>query len=343
MPKSKSKTLDKVATKRSTIAIVLLLLIFSAIGLLGLRSSQAASFTAAAEAESGARVGNAGPGATAGASGGASVAFGVLPPTGGGSCALPTYPTPECTGVPAGTALTVVNQTSLFIDQNNTVIDGQDIRGCVSVRASGVIIKRSKISCPTSTPLQVIDIRMPDNSVRKSSLTIEDSEISCQTDTGTGVSAGEIIARRIKIQGCHNGMTVIGSKVILEDSLIHQLRASGSTVTGRPGTGLTITGQGVAGSKIQHNTIYANNGLQAINMQGVVSPDILIASNLIAGGSVALQCRASSLGSVGTVRLTDNHFSTIFYPTVGSSSPWQNCQDKTVVTGNVYHETGRPL
>ncbi len=344
MPQSKKRQTSKKATKESvtgrSVIVLLLLVAFGVIGLLSLRASQAATITKTAEAESGVRSGNAGFGATTGASGNASVKFGVST-SGGGSCVLPNYPKAECTGVPAGTALTVVNQSSLFIDADNTIIDSQDIRGCVYVRAAGVTIKRSKISCATSNPLQVNDVRLPDNSIRKSSLTVEDSEVSCQADNRTAINGGDLTARRIKVQGCHGGITIIGGKIVLEDSLIHELRVSPSTA--KPGTAITLTGQGVPGSKIQHNTVYANNGLYALSMSGVASPDIVVSSNLLAGGSTTLQCRASSLGSVGTVRLTDNRFSTIFYPTVGSSRPWQDCQDKTVVTGNVYHETGQPL
>jgi hypothetical protein len=47
-------------------------------------------------------------------------------------------------------------------------------------------------------------------------------------------------------------------------------------------------------------------------------------------------------GSGNNYRVINNHFSTVFYPTVGAYYPWVECEDEAQVTGNVFHESGRP-
>ena len=68
--------------------------------------------------------------------------------------------------------------------------------------------------------------------------------------------------------------------------------------------------------------------------------NILIDSNLLAGGAVTLYC---SIGFTGTnYRVTNNHFSTKFKSTVGYYDISSSCSDQ-MQSGNVIHETGRAL
>ncbi len=57
------------------------------------------------------------------------------------------YPTTATAGVPAGTALTVVNG-GLTVTTNGAVVPGKEIHGCVDVRASNVTIRNSRIIGP---------------------------------------------------------------------------------------------------------------------------------------------------------------------------------------------------
>jgi len=61
----------------------------------------------------------------------------------------------------------------------------------------------------------------------------------------------------------------------------------------------------------------------------------------MAGGAYTLYCQQAGQGT--NYRVIDNHFSTVFYPTVGAYGPWTDCEDETEVHGNVYHETSHPL
>ncbi|MCY1061462.1 right-handed parallel beta-helix repeat-containing protein [Nannocystis sp. SCPEA4] len=250
----------------------------------------------------------------------------------GSTCPLPAYPDADCTGVPAGTALTVV-EGDLNITEPDTVIDGKDIRGCVSVNAPGVVIRNSRVSCP-----DFIVVSSFGGAYEGTGLVIEDSEIDCQGTGGTAVGDTNFTVRRVDIHGCENGFDLDGD-VLIEDSYIHDMYQSAEAHT--DGAQLTPVGHDVT---LRHNTIYANEGTSAFISPevslGIVS-NIRIESNLMAGGAYTLYCQQDGPGS--DYRVVDNHFSTLFYPTVGAYGPWTDCEDETEVHGNVYHETDEPL
>jgi hypothetical protein len=221
----------------------------------------------------------------------------------GGGCALPAYPDASCTGVPAGTSLTVVNG-DLTIKTANTVIDGREIRGCVTVQAPGVVIRNSKVSCPN-----FIVISSFGGAYTGDGLLVEDSEIDCQNTGGTAMGDTNFSVRRVNIHGCENGFDLDGANSI-EDSYIHDLYQSAEAHT--DGAQITPVGHDIT---IRHNRIYSNDGTSAIisprASSGVLS-NVLIEENLMAGGAYTLYCQQAGAGNA--YRVIDNHFSKIFYP-----------------------------
>lgn len=269
-----------------------------------------------------------GGGGTGGSGGGSSGGGGGT----SGGCTLPAYPDASCTGVPANTSLAVING-DMTINTAGTIIDGKDIRGCVVVAAPSVVIRNSKIACSNSVVIGSFA-----GTYSGVGLLLQDVEISCNNTGGTGVGDTNITVRRVNIHSCENGFDLDGD-VTIEDSFIHDLYNTPSTHT--DGAQITDVGHNIT---IKHNTIYDNNGTSAIISpdvaNGVVS-NILIQDNLLAGGSYTLYCQQSGPGI--NYRVINNHFSTIFYPDVGNSKPWTDCQDEAQVTGNVYHESGQPV
>jgi hypothetical protein len=126
----------------------LVVMLFGGIGFVALASSHAATYASSKEAESGTLSGSQAAGDAVGASGGASVKFGAGQTAGNSSCPLPSYPTPACTGVPAGTSLTdlpVDADSSYTVTQDGTIIDGKHVAGTLVVKAKNVVIKNSLI------------------------------------------------------------------------------------------------------------------------------------------------------------------------------------------------------
>ena len=246
----------------------------------------------------------------------------------GGNCALPNYPDASCTGVPAGTSLTVVNG-DVVISTANTIVDSKDIRGCVVVTAPGVTIRNSRITC-SDGPYSVDTY-----GVAGTWLTIQDSMISCANRTGaTAIGEENVTVLRSDISGCENGFDT-NRNMLIQDNYIHDL-AQGD-VAHTDGIQMWNTATNVI---IQHNRIYANEGTSAIISPSDGALGTIIRDNLFAGGAYSLYCRQ---GGSGAQQIINNHFSTVFYPTVGAYGPWTDCEDEAQLSGNVYHETGQPL
>jgi len=242
------------------------------------------------------------------------------------------WPDATNTGVPPSTRLTPIDG-DLTIDTPNTVVDAKEIRGCVMVRAPGVVIRRSRVSCAG-----FITIASFGGAYTGTGLLVEDTEIDCRGTSGTAVGDTNITVRRANIHGCENGFDVDGT-VTIEDSYIHDLFNSDEAHT--DGIQITPLGHDVT---IRHNTIYSNSGTSAIitpRISAGIASDILVENNLLAGGAFTLYCPQD--GSGINYRVIDNHFSTVFFPTVGAFGPWTDCHDEAEVRGNVYHETGQPV
>ena len=60
----------------------------------------------------------------------------------------------------------------------------------------------------------------------------------------------------------------------------------------------------------------------------------------LAGGAYTLYCEQNATGV--NYRVINNRFSRKFSPKVGAFGPSADCSDETQ-SGNVYHETGKPL
>ena len=254
----------------------------------------------------------------------------------------PGFPREDNTGPPAGIALSPYTGPSK-ITTPNTVIDGKTM-SCIQVAAPGVVIRNSKISCPAG------GIFVDDRDLfGQTGLLIEDSEIDCLNQGGTGISEGHVTARRVNIHGCENGLS-INQNVTIEDSYIHDLynpseaHADGIQLSfghwdgsGYPCCALNVT--------IRHNTIYGMGADGSFGTSAIISgsggdTNILIENNLLAGGGYALYCEQGATGI--SYRVINNRFSTRFKASVGFVRPATECSDETQ-SGNVIHETGRPL
>lgn len=255
------------------------------------------------------------------------------PPAG---CALPAYPDATCTGVPTGIVLTVV-PGDFTVNTPGFTIDGQDIQGCVTVKAPGITIKNSRITC-----LGFIGVDNWGYAVTGPSdwLTVQDSEIHCNNGPGTGVGEQYVIALRLNVHGCENGFDV-DQGFRIEGNYIHDLTQSAEAHS--DGIQMWSTVNGVT---IEHNTIFSNtngvDGTSAIISPSAGTTDVLIQDNLMAGGAFTLYCRQAGAGT--NYRVINNHFSTRFHdPKVGFYGPWTDCQDEAVVTGNVYDPGLQPV
>lgn len=237
------------------------------------------------------------------------------------------WPDASSTGVPAGTSLTIVN-SDVNITVAGTIYENRDVRGCITVNAPNVIIRKSKVSCPGGAISSL-----------STNLLVEDVTIECQSKVQTAaIGADNYTARRVNVSKCEN-LLWAGDNVTIEDSYLHD------PIPYDPETDPHVDGiQMYFGSNVtmRHNRIYAGNKSNVANSAIITqyASNVTIDNNLLAGGGYTVYC--NDKGS-GVLRVTNNHFSTIFFPKVGLYGPWLNCKNQSQVTGNVYHETGQLL
>lgn len=173
--------------------------------------------------------------------------------------AASSVPGPNNTGVPAGVKLK--SSGSLTITKANTVIDGLDVKGSITVRAEGVVIKNTRV---TGTGTWGIN-------VASGSATIVDTEISGHKNAIIG---SHWSAKRVNIHSTTEDGVKLGSRSTLEDSWIHDLTPrAGAHADG---------GQVEAKGK---NVVVRNNVIDVYNKRtGTLGNSALIIKNDLGSG-----------------------------------------------------------
>lgn len=241
------------------------------------------------------------------------------------------FPGPDDTGVPAGTQLRASG--SITVSRDDQVLSGLDIRGCVTVRAKNVVLRKSRITCDGLYSIRT------ENSARN--LLVEDVEINGQGRNSAAVCCGDYTLRRVDISNVIDGPR-LGSNVVVEDSWIHHLvRRSGSHND-------TLQTTGASNIVVRGNTLEAYNPqtrdpfnacLMIGSTTGPIVSNLLFEQNYCNGGNYSIGVR-EDLNASG-IRLRDNVFGrdhrygVIARPTQRGLS-WDRAT-------NVYADTRKPV
>ena len=239
------------------------------------------------------------------------------------------FPNASNTGVPAG--VTLKPSGSITVTQNGTVIDGLDVSGSIRVQANNVTIKRTRIRNPGGQAITV--------SPSTSGTVIEDVELdgTGNKDSSSAVGDSNYTIRRAHIHHFGEGPRANGN-VLIEDSYMHSFLnfiaqgAHQDVIQSTGGSNLTF----------RHNTMLMNvdGGNAAIMIGTYTGSNLLIDNNLLAGGGYTVYGGDSHNWT--NVRITNNRFSTMFYPKSGYHGPLLYAANATK-SGNVWHESGNPL
>jgi hypothetical protein len=205
------------------------------------------------------------------------------------------FPDATNTGVPPRTRLT--SSGSITVTTDGAVIDAKDVHGTITVEASDVTIKRTRVTSSDYYPIHF---------VRGKDLTIEDVEVAGSAGCLRAVEpAGEgATMTRMNIHGCEDGIQMYSGDTIT-DSYIHDLAfTDGSHNDG-------IQQNGGSNDVVRHNTISnPHNQTSCVNFTtdfGGIS-NITITGNLLNGGNYTVYSRSGGNGDPTGVRVTDNHF-----------------------------------
>jgi hypothetical protein len=187
---------------------------------------------------------------------------------------------------------------SITVTTNGAVVEGRNISGSVTVRASNVTIRND---CVTSSDIY------PVHFVSGSNLTVEDTTI---TGRGGGCSravepaANGAVMDRLNVSGCEDGIQMYSGDV-LENSYIHDLAFTSSSHNDG------VQQNGGRDDVVKHNTIFnPHNQTSCVNFTtdfGGIS-DITITGNLLNGGNYTVYSRSGGNGNPTGVSVTGNQF-----------------------------------
>jgi hypothetical protein len=244
----------------------------------------------------------------------------TTPTTTAPSTSSGTKPGSTNTGVPSSVSLK--SSGSLTITTPNTVIDGYNVSGGITVQASGVVIKNTKVSGSGTYGIYV----------RSGSATITDTDI---TGSENAIAGDNWTATRVDIYGTYGDGVKLGSNVTLQDSWIHDLTPSAGAHAdgGQMQSGVT-------------NLVVKNNNIdlaKSTNAALFLAPDlgpssngpVTITGNWLNGGNYTLYCLDGNNGQyyVKNISITNNKF--------GRTSNYGPSRINVPVTqsGNVWADT----
>ena len=211
--------------------------------------------------------------------------------SGGGRC--PAYPTPSCTGVPAGTKLSAVSLNSgdaYRVTKDGTVLDSVHVPGNLLITAHNVTVRNSQIDGFVTDEYENVDY----------SYSITDSTVGPATgcDSQPGVGEGSFSARGVLIRNHGDGFRDSGNDIEIHDSYVH--------LCSNPGD----HSDGIQSYMGGHNLILDHNTLDQRDAKDITAPifltdqtsNVTVTNNLVAGGTYSIQVRNAS----GTVVVQGN-------------------------------------
>lgn len=112
-----------------------------------------------------------------------------------------------------------VHVGDIVITQPNTVIDGLEVRGTITINAPGAIIKNSRIIGGAKAQ----STGLVNNVVSGASFTIIDSEIAAATEDTlwNGIYGSNFTAERVNVHRVVDPVRVLGGNVVVRDSWLH--------------------------------------------------------------------------------------------------------------------------
>ncbi|GII30604.1 DUF4082 domain-containing protein [Planotetraspora mira] len=212
-----------------------------------------------------------------------------------GNC--PAFPTPSCTGVPAGKKLRALASNmsgdTYRVTKAGTVLDGVHVSGTLLITAANVTVRNS-----------LIDGDVKNEYDRKIyPFTISDSTIGPESgcDSTPGLWNAEFTATGVHIRNHVDGVSVSGDNVKVRDSFIILCSHSGDH-----SDGIQTVGRG-DGLIFDHNTVDQSDAPDHTAPVFLVDPStgVSVTNNLLIGGTYTIRLRASE-GTVAKNNLVAN-------------------------------------
>ena len=275
------------------------------------------------------------------------------PPTQPSTTTSPTPPTPTSTstgypdagttGVPSATSLQRVPEDvssgagwswkggadqCIHVETDGAVLSGLNITGCIEVYANNVTIQNTRVTA-AGDGWAVGARGVSGLTVKDSTLSGGGKRMAVGVKDVTGSSSVTVL--RVDVSGYSSGLQL--SRGLVQDSYIHDPILQPGDHT----NGFTHNGGRSDGSlTLRHNTILNKfdqaDAISFFQDFGTIK-NVTADNNLVAGGSYALYGGAGGRGTSSNVTITNNRFSTRYFPNGGTFGP-ACCYDK--VAGNTW-------
>ncbi len=256
-------------------------------------------------------------------------------PSGGSNCwAKPSacgFPDGTNTGVPAGVKLTPSG--SITISKAGTVVEGLDITGCVTITASNVTLRNSRVTSTCTNG----SIKISWSGV--SGVVLDHVELNGQRKVNSpGIMGSGWTGVALNIYDTEDAIDV-GNDVVVRDSYIHDMFVGpGAHVDG-------VQSTGTKNVRVIHNTIDARgSGTTSAMLFGAdlgAMDNIVADNNLLNGGGYTVYAGADPGYDSGSISFTNNRFGRGFAYGPCSFGP---SKGRTIgFTGNVWDDTNATL
>jgi len=247
----------------------------------------------------------------------------------------PSFPDAACTG-PIGTL-------ALYTGSEEFRTDGEVIQNVEIHTANGLYVPASNVTFrnvrivytgPLDGTFTIVNLNYNEGTV------FEDCELDGQEKVARALTGSGVTVRHCNIHHVGNAIET-DTPLTAEHNYIHDIRTADGTDWHADGIQTPASSGNVI---VRHNTILLTGSeTGAINIMGTLAEpatNVRIEQNLMAGGGYTVYA-----GPGTDYTVTENHFSTQYYPHVGYYNIWywDPDQDGDVVrSGNVIHETGEP-
>lgn len=233
---------------------------------------------------------------------------------------------------PTGVALTL--SAGMNITTSGTVVDSRDFTGPITIQASNVTIRRSRVRTTGAYfPIRIIS---------GTNILIEDVEVDGGgfSSKGIHIEGGSVTLRRINLHDSEDGIHMSGSgPIVLENSYIHSPRHASSGHS----DGLEI--EAVSNVTILNNNLdYAGANTSATmidNYFGAIT-NLVFEGNWLSGGAYNMYIDGNFNSSlISKLRIRNNRWirnSAQYGPLIARGALSSICWE-----GNVYDDNGQVL
>jgi hypothetical protein len=247
------------------------------------------------------------------------------------------YPSPNTTGVPAGTQLTASG--GMTVGTAGAVVNALKVSGTITVSARNVTIENTEISSAGQFGI-VVRPGVTGTVIRN--VTMHGTGATSSTELSWGIyNEGDFDAVSADHIDFYNGERILDGPGTLTNSFCLDN-------VNDPGAHYECTYEGRGQVTLDHNTFLNVHNQTAAVYLGVDSGETLgpvsVTNNLLAGGAYSLYGGANADGTgVSSEAVTGNRFSRLYFRDGGLFGPVAYLPNSYSWSGNVWDDTGRPV